>query len=128
MAGFLLDTHTLLWYLKGSPELPTPLRLQLETGLVRPLVSVASWWEITIKFSLNKLTLPYALPATYEQALADGFRELPIRPEHLFTLNGLPQHHRDPFDRLLAAQALTDDLTLVSRDPKLDAYGVRRLW
>ena len=92
------------------------------------MVSTGSWWEIAIKFGLKKLELPYSLPDTYHQAQSDRFHGLPIRPAHLLTIATLPHHHGDPFDRLLIAQALTDDLTLVSRDPKFDLYGVRQLW
>ena len=65
------------------------------------MVSTGSWWEIAIKFGLKKLELPYFLPDTYQQAQADGFHELPIRPAHLLTIATLPHHHGDPFDRLL---------------------------
>jgi PIN domain nuclease of toxin-antitoxin system len=93
------------------------------------LVSPASYWEIAIKMSAGKyiLTAPHA--TFFEGAIAqNGFRILHIEPKHTAMVATLPFHHRDPFDRLLVAQALTEGFTLVGADAKLDPYGVDRLW
>lgn len=128
----LLDTHTLLWVLDGSPRLSIAATRALSDNANEKIVSVASFWEMTIKSSLGKLRLnesPYALLARFD---SEGLATiLPIGAAHLAALHGLPPHpdkHRDPFDRMLVAQALAEDLTLVSADPLLDAYGVKRLW
>ncbi|MBC7448200.1 MAG: type II toxin-antitoxin system VapC family toxin [Hymenobacteraceae bacterium] len=126
--SLLLDTHTVLWYLENHDALPTRVREAIDATGKRPIISVVSWWEIAIKLSTNKLRLLKSLNQTYETAEVAGFARLSIQFDHLLTVSQLPYHHRDPFDRLLIAQALTDDLTLVSRDSKFDAYGVRRLW
>ncbi len=92
-----------------------------------PLVSVVSWWEIAIKVSIGKLRLPVPLPEAMAQVRAFGFQEVPLLAEHTLRVAELPFHHKDPFDRLLIAQALTHDYTLVSVDEHFAAYGVR-LW
>ncbi len=127
-AGLLLDTHTVLWYLENHEALPARVRATIDAAAERPRISIVTWWEIAIKLSTDKLRLLASLAETYESAETAGFARLSIRFDHLQQVAQLAYHHRDPFDRLLVAQALTDDLTLVSRDPKLDAYGVRRLW
>lgn len=124
----LLDTHTLLWYFQNGELLPAHVRSNIADAASAPLVSMVIWWEMSIKAGINKLQLPLPLARMHEVAQQLGFVELPISFRHVEATGSLPHHHRDPFDRLLIAQALTDDLTLVSRDPKFDAYGVRRLW
>ena len=125
----LLDTHALLWFLEGNPRLSEPARSAIEAPGNERLFSTAGAWEIAIKVSLGKLTLhvPYEqlVPG---QLLANDVALLPIRPEHLSGVLTLPFHHRDPFDRMLIAQALAEEAVLVSADLMLDAYGVQRLW
>jgi PIN domain nuclease of toxin-antitoxin system len=93
------------------------------------VVSAASHWEIAIKIGTGKLVLAESFPDFVQHAVFDnGFAVLPIEPRHTAQLIGLPFHHRDPFDRLLIAQAMADNLPIVSVDPIFDAYPVRRLW
>ena len=95
------------------------------------LVSAATHWEIAIKVSIGKLTVRQAFPDFIQMAILDqGFTLLPIEPRHTATVATMPYptKHRDPFDRLLVAQALTDGLAILSGDPQFDAYGVTRLW
>ena len=125
----LLDTHALIWFLEDDPSLSLRARTAIETaGAVRK-VSHASAWEIAIKVSLGKLRLPIPfeelVPGRVESL---RFEWLPIFPAHLHRLIDLPFHHRDPFDRLLIAQAQAEKLTLVSRDPWFVDYGVPVLW
>ena len=92
-------------------------------------VSLASLWEIAIKVSLNKLYLPKAYDELFPHGVPDsGLALLAIEPQHLAGVSRLPWHHRDPFDRLLIAQAMAEGLTLVSGDEKMAAYGVSLLW
>lgn len=125
----LLDTHALLWFLGNDPQLSAPARQHIENPAHEKFVSVASLWEITIKLSLEKLKLPRPFGEVFPQQLeVNGFELLPISCAQLNGLVELPFHHRDPFDRLLAAQAIVDDLTIVTRDPEFTKYPVKCLW
>jgi PIN domain nuclease of toxin-antitoxin system len=125
----LLDTHALLWFLGGSGRLSTTARVAIEDMANERLFSVAGAWEIAIKASLGKLDLTVPFQRLVPGELhANAIELLPILPAHLVGVLGLPFHHRDPFDRMYVAQAVAEGATLVSADPALDAYGVRRLW
>jgi PIN domain nuclease of toxin-antitoxin system len=125
----LLDTHAFLWFVLGDPRLAkTALDRILDPACVK-LISPASYWEIAIKISLGK----YALNEQYEafmqrSIVGNGFSILPIEPKHTAALTTLPFHHRDPFDRLLVAQAIVEQIPVLSADAALDAYGITRLW
>ena len=123
----LLDTHILLWYLEGHGNLPETQRLKIEDRHNQVAVSAASLWEMTIKISIGKLELMDDL-ATIETTLhRQGILILPIQTAHLQRLLSLPFHHRDPFDRLIIAQALAEEMTLVSDDTAFSAYPVSLL-
>ncbi len=124
----LLDTHTFLWFIEDSPRLSAEVKRLLESD-VDLLISAASLWEIAIKISVGKLALtqPYKLFIP-DQLTKNAVELLPIAVEHLALVSALPFHHRDPFDRLLIAQATIEQLTIVSIDNQLDSYGVKRLW
>ena len=125
----LLDTHALLWWLSGDESLSLPARRAISSERNDVHVSAASAWEIATKYRLGKL--PHAAPvaAGLEALIADqGFVPLAITLTHGQTAGSLPGPHRDPFDRMLVAQALADELTLVSNEELFDAYGVKRLW
>lgn len=125
----LLDTHALLWFLSGDERMEGDARALVEDEGNEVLVSAASLWEIAIKLSIGKLRMSVPFEKAFPSQLdANEIGVLPILPHHLQRVVGLPFHHRDPFDRLLAAQAAADDLSLLSRDPVFDTYGVRRLW
>jgi PIN domain nuclease of toxin-antitoxin system len=124
----LLDTHTLLWWLAGDSQLPASARLAIERAKVVHVSAVCTW-EIAIKTQLGKLPGGEVLLAQLPDVLErQGFSELVItgRDAHLAGL--LPRHHRDPFDRMLVAQALRHGLPLVSNDPLIAKYGVPMLW
>jgi PIN domain nuclease of toxin-antitoxin system len=126
---FLLDTHTFLWFINGDERLSEQSRRLIENADNDVLISVVSLWEIAIKVSLNKLELAQAFEVLIPRELADNkFTQLPITVAHLIQLSKLPFHHRDPFDRLLIAQSLTEELPLVSKDRKFNNYGVARVW
>jgi PIN domain nuclease of toxin-antitoxin system len=125
----LLDTHALLWALEDDPKLGARARGHLNGATEAVFVSLASAWEMAVKVSLGKLRL--SLPV--EQMVADrlpplGISLLPIELRHVGRVESLPYHHRDPFDRMLAAQSLVEGLTLVSADGVFDAYGLPRVW
>jgi PIN domain nuclease of toxin-antitoxin system len=122
--NLLLDTHILLWYLEGHANLPIVQRLQIEDRRNQVAVSVASLWEITIKISIGKLELMDDLATIEAMLLQQGINILPIQTAHLQQLLSLPFHHRDPFDRLIIAQALAEEMTLVSSDSAFSAYPV----
>jgi PIN domain nuclease of toxin-antitoxin system len=127
--NLLLDTHAFLWFMEGSDRLSQRARIEIESGSGRRILSVASAWEMAIKASLGKLVLTKPLGELLPVLLADsGIELLPIEVLDVARVAALPFHHRDPFDRLLAAQALEREFTLVSVDDAFDAYGVKRLW
>ena len=124
----LLDTHVWLW-LQAEPERLSPRALDAVTDDGNDLIlSAASSWEIAIKFALGKIGLPEP-PATYvpSRMQRNGVEGLPVEHRHALAVSALPQHHRDPFDRLLVAQASEDDLTIVTADPAFAAYDVDRI-
>ncbi len=125
----LLDTHAFLWFVGGHPKMSRSARALIEDTNNQSLVSVASLWEMAIKLSLRKLDLEQPFDPFIPQQLArNGFGLLQIGVKHIAELISLPFHHRDPFNRLLIAQANTEKMPLVSRDAAFDAYGVERLW
>lgn len=127
----LLDTHTLLWYTTNAPQISQAAIQLIMDPSHEVFMSPASYWEIAIKVSIGKLILnqPYE---DFVDACVNryGFVILAIDPRHTAAVASLPYpaNHRDPFDRLLVAQALVEHMTLASVDPKLDAYGVTRVW
>jgi len=125
----LLDTHACLWFIAGDTRLSPTARKAIEDPSETKFVGVASLWEMAIKVSLGKLQLTQPFESLIPRQLElNGFRILPIDTDSVARIVSLPFHHRDPFDRLLAAQCLTQNLTLVSGDVSFDAYGVRRVW
>ena|SRR5205807_1327045 len=125
----LLDAHAFLWFIVGDKRLSVVARSLIEESANKSFVSAATLWEIAIKTSLGRLilTAPFEEVIT-EQVRINGFQILPIEAEHLKRLVDLPFHHRDPFDRLLIAQAMAEEIAIVSIDSALDAYEVKRLW
>jgi PIN domain nuclease of toxin-antitoxin system len=125
----LVDTHTFLWYCHDDPALSATARSLIEDPGNRKLLSIASCWEIAIKAGLGKLKLG-ELSATYIPAAIarTGFELLPITVVHAAGVETLAQHHRDPFHRLLVAQATAEAIPIVSGDVALDAYGISRMW
>lgn len=119
--NLLLDTHAALWWLADSPELQDQARSLIEDGGNIVAVSAASVWEVGIKRSLGKLKAPAGFGATVTRV---GFEPLAITHEHAERAASLPPHHRDPFDRMLVAQAQTERLTILSRDPIFSLYRV----
>ncbi len=119
--NLLLDTHVLLWWLDDDPSLSTRARAAIANGENLAFVSAATVWEICIKEALGKLEIP---PDFREVLAAQPLLPLDITAEHAHAVAGLPDHHRDPFDRMLIAQARTERLTVVTHDARFREYGI----
>ncbi len=124
----LADTHTLLWAAHAPERLSAAARAALEDGDAVIFFSFASVWEIAIKLGLKKLRLPEPLPELIDGLRLRGFRHLPMQVADAVCVSTLPLHHRDPFDRMLIAQAKVHSLTLISADPSMSAYDIDVLW
>jgi len=125
----LLDTHTLLWWLSDDRNLPPSTRKLMTRGNSSLLVSAASAWEIAIKVRLGKLQGASELAADFMGYLArEQFEALPVTVEHAVRAGLLPGPHKDPFDRMLIAQAQAENIPIISNDAAFDDYRVRRLW
>lgn len=125
----LLDTHAFLWWVEGTPALGRRARAEVSNPDNEVFVSIASCWELAIKLSLGKLRLTQNLERFIpEQLTRNGFALCGVEFRHVVRVADLPFHHRDPFDRLLVAQALQDDLAIVSADRVLRKYGVTVVW
>lgn len=129
MARYLIDTHALLWWLDGDKRLTRKPRALITSEDNEILVSAASVWEITTKARIGKLPGALEVAADVPACVAaQGFSALPISLEHAQLAGTLPGPHRDPFDRMLIAQAQAERVPIVSIDPAFDGYGVTRIW
>jgi PIN domain nuclease of toxin-antitoxin system len=125
----LLDTHAFLWWVEGAPALGRRARAEISNPDNEVFVSLATCWELAIKLSLGKLRLTHSLDRFIpEQLTRNGFVLLSVEFPHVARVAELPFHHRDPFDRVLVAQALQDELAIVSSDRVLRKYGVTVVW
>lgn len=127
--AYLVDTHAFLWMVSDPGRLGTDARSCIDDPGCRLFLSVASAWEMAIKASLGKLSLPGPVALFLEEQLTlTRTRILPVEAEHAVRVEGLPFHHRDPFDRLLVAQAAFEKMPLLSADAAFDAYEIDRIW
>jgi PIN domain nuclease of toxin-antitoxin system len=125
----LLDTHTLLWWLADDPALSKPARKFIAETKNTAFVSAASAWEIATKVRLGKLATAAELAADFVVIVGrEGFELLPISPDHAIRAGLLPGPHKDPFDRMLIAQAQAEGVPVVTNELVFDTYGVRRIW
>lgn len=124
----LLDTHTLIWFLSDSPDLSPSAKSMIESSENEVVVSVASLWEMSIKSSLGKLHLHRPFEEFIQLYASTPIQTLPITIPHLLTLQQLPFHHRDPFDRILISQSIAENLSLISRDAAFTAYDITQIW
>lgn len=127
--NILLDTHAFLWFDRADAQLSANAKRAIEDPANDKYISPASYWELAIKISVGK----YALTEPYEDFMkraidGNGFTILPVHWRHTARLTNMPFHHRDPFDRLMIAQALVEQMPIVSNDALFDPYGVQRLW
>lgn len=123
----LIDTHTFIWFVRNDAQLPAKTKKIIETADA-VLFSVASVWEMAIKFSLGKLDLQRPFSKVFDDIAQRGIELLHLTQEDFEQVAQLPFHHRDPFDRILIAQAATRRIPIVSRDEAFDAYTIPRLW
>jgi PIN domain nuclease of toxin-antitoxin system len=125
----LLDTHSFLWFIGGDDRLSLTARALIEDTTNGVFLSITSLWEMAIKISLGRLQLSQPFETFIPQQLGlNRIGMLGITISHTAQVAILPFHHRDPFDRLLIAQALVEQMPIVGRDPEFDAYGITRMW
>ena len=126
--NYLLDTHTLIWFLNGDDKLSKKSREIIENQDNLKLVSVATVWEIAIKISLGKFKFDKGFKQFLDLIDNNGFEIIPITFDHALTISRLEFIHRDPFDRLIISQALTDDLMIITKDEYIEKYDVKTTW
>jgi PIN domain nuclease of toxin-antitoxin system len=124
----LLDTHTIIWLMENEAAIPVSTRLVVKDAVNQLFISPASFWEMAIKVSTGKLVLARPIEEIAAELLRQGAQWLPIKVPHLTRVQQLLFHYRDPFDRLLIAQALMDRLVVVTRDAHFSAYDVEMRW
>ncbi|MBD2254476.1 type II toxin-antitoxin system VapC family toxin [Nostoc parmelioides] len=125
----LLDTHVLIWSTGNPEKLSERVKNLLLDNNNSWIVSVASVWELQIKYQIGKLNLSSSLPNLIEtQQRVNNLQILPIELSHIYALDSLPNHHRDPFDRIVIAQAISEKIPLLSTDTVFDAYPVEKIW
>ncbi len=125
----LLDTHALLWWVLEDPRLSLLARETITDPAIDVLVSPVSAWEIAIKAADSRLDLPEpALTYVPSRMAANDFHELPVTMDHCLRTSALPGIHRDPFDRLLIAQSLAEEIPIVTNDPAITRYDVETIW
>lgn len=127
--NLLLDTHTFLWFVWADPQLSVAAEAAITNAQNRKLISTASYWEIAIKVSLGKLDLGEPYRAFMHREISrNNFEILPLTLDQSAVVSTLPLHHRDPFDRAIIAQAIWEQMPVVSADTAFDDYPVTRLW
>ena len=126
--ALLLDTHAFLWFVSGDRKLPASFRDKIKDINQPCFLSAASLWEITIKKQLGKLVLNISLEELFEFIERNQIEIIQITLDHLVTLLKLPNHHSDPFDRLIISQAISENLILLSRDKEITKYIVKHQW
>jgi PIN domain nuclease of toxin-antitoxin system len=125
---FLLDTHTFIWFVNGDRRLSTKAKKEILKSSNKKFISMASIWEMAIKVSLGKLRINYPFKEVFNQIEENGFETLSIIFDHTLLLSQLEFHHRDPFDRLLIAQAISENMKIISKDENFQKYQVKMVW
>lgn len=126
--GYLLDTHTFLWFVAGDNQLPKTVKDKI-SDITKPcFISVASFWEIAIKLQIGKLKLSVEFEELYRTAKKYQIEIIPINENHFIKLLSLDLIHNDPFDRLIIAQALAEKLILISKDKAFSKYKIKQQW
>jgi len=126
--NYLLDTHTLIWFLNGDKRISKTAQSLIENTNNKIFVSIGSLWEIAIKVSLKKLEFDGTIPEIIDLVEQNSFELVPISQAHIAELEGLPFVHRDPFDRMLVVQAMVENLTIVTKDENIPLYNIKTKW
>jgi PIN domain nuclease of toxin-antitoxin system len=126
--NLLVDTHAMLWFVAGDERLSPKARQAIESPGATIYISIASWWEMAIKCSLDKLQLAKPIEQFMAERVEEGFRVLSVEMRHLPALVALPFHHRDPFDRLIICQAMLERMPVCTSDSQFAAYDIERIW
>ena len=124
----LLDTHTFLWFINGDKKLPISIKNKIEDTKIPCFLSVASLWEIAIKLQIKKLQINMSFEDLYKLAKQNDIEILEIEESHLNTFINVDFIHKDPFDRLIISQAISEDLILITKDKGLKNYNVKQQW
>ena len=124
----ILDTHTLIWFLNGDEQLSTKAKKAIEKSGTINFVSIASLWEMAIKTSLGRLEMKSNYSKVAELLEDNGFQILPITFADTLLLLSLPLHHKDPFDRIIITQSISNNLTIITRDQYFSQYKIEQLW
>lgn len=125
--NILIDTHILIWFSQDAPELNENFKRIIEDDSNTICISIASFWEIAIKKSINKLEMNTSLRVVYEKCIDNGFEIIPVLFNHVEKLEILPYHHRDPFDRIIIAQAIVENLYIITNDNNFSKYNIKSL-
>lgn len=124
----LLDTHTLIWFINGDEALSKRAKNEIEATNVINYVSIASLWEIAIKVSLNKLELKTPFIEISNQIRINSFQILPVSFDDTLAVSTLPFYHRDPFDRIIIAQSVNNNLQILTKDAAFESYNISKVW
>ncbi len=122
--NLLIDTQSFIWFVENDPKLPAPIRTIMEDEQYNLFLSIASLWEIVIKSSLGKLPMQKNIFEMIQDVTKKGFSILQIIPQHLITLHSLEYIHRDPFDRIIISQAITENMQVISSDELFGKYQI----
>lgn len=126
--NFLVDTHALIWFITDHDKLPFKTKLLIENKENNCFVSIASFWEIGIKNSIGRLDLNSDLKTIFQIIDETGFETLPITTNHILRNTSLDFHHQDPFDRIIIAQSLAENMTIITKDTQFKNYDVPIIW
>ncbi|MDR0692303.1 MAG: type II toxin-antitoxin system VapC family toxin [Prevotellaceae bacterium] len=124
----LIDTQSFIWFFEADKKLPLSIRAMMEDAKNELAVSIVSFWEITVKMSLQKLNLSTDIETLINKSMKYGFETISIEPIHLITLSALDFYHRDPFDRMIIAQAIAEHISIISSDSIFKSYPVNCIW
>jgi len=124
----LVDTQAFIWFVEDDKQLPEKVKIELEDIDNSIVISIASLWEMAIKMTLGKLQLGCNIEEMIDKVYQNGFEILPILPDHIIKLSKLDYFHRDPFDRIIISQGLSENMVIVSSDKVFDEYRIKRKW
>lgn len=125
---YLLDTQALIFFFENDPALSAKAKSLIEDTENQIIVSTASLWEMAIKINIGKLKPTQPLRTFFERIPIEDMELLPVEPDHILAVSSLPLHHRDPFDRIIIAQAMVENLEVIGNDVAFDDYPVKRVW